>query len=98
MRKDPVTPELREAILRRDGACVLSRLHPNHQCRDTWGTPHHWGDLDRLSIEHVKDQPRMGVRAPSDPAHLVAMCHAGNVGPSKLDRIAIRAYLAEVNR
>ena len=101
--KDRVTPALRSTVLLRDGACVLFLLalerpgspSPWHICRDVWGNEHSPYDLDKLTLEHVKDQPRMGRRAPSDPAHLVAMCYQGNVGvPSKKQREAIRAYLS----
>lgn len=30
-----------------------------------------WG---KLQLDHIKDQPRMGKRAPSDPQHLVSLC------------------------
>jgi len=97
MRRDPVTPEVRQLVLRRDRHCILLRLDWSHQCRDQWGNVHSSYDLDRLTLEHVKDALMMGRRAPSDPAHLVAMCYSGNVGvPSKEQRQAIRAYLREV--
>lgn len=79
--KDPVTPKLREAVLARDlvewqrrqplrGAtatmpgCVATFLAPatSGPC---------WG---RLTLDHIKDEQRMGKRASSDPAHLVALC------------------------
>ena len=97
-RRDPVTPELREAILERDGWCVLAKIDSDHQCRDIWGYPHHPADKARLTIEHVKSDLRMGLRAPSDRKHLIALCGAANTGaPSKADRQAFRAYLARVN-
>lgn len=97
-RTDPVTPELHAAVLVRDRACLLSKIEPDHLCRDQWGSPHAAGDLARLTVEHVKDQPRMGRRAPSDMAHLVALCAAANIGvPSKGQREAFRAYLRAVN-
>lgn len=97
MRRDPVTPALREAVLRRDGACLAWKMDPEHQCRDRFGWPHSPTDVDRLTLEHVKDHLRMGVRAPSDMAHLVALCGAANDAvPSKEMRAAFRAYLAEV--
>lgn len=93
-RRDPVKPEVRSMVILRDGTCILYRLDLAHICRDKWGEQHNPHDLERLTIEHVKDQPRMGKRAPSDPGHLVAMCWQGNVGvPSKTQRAAIRAYL-----
>jgi hypothetical protein len=97
-RRDPVSPELRIAVLERDGGCVLWRLDPSHWCRDQWGLEHNPELLEVLTVEHVKSDLRMGVRAPSDLAHLVAMCHSGNVGvPSKSQRQALRAYLEEVS-
>lgn len=81
-RRDPVTPEVWEAVMERDRGCVLARLDATHTCSG------------RLTLEHVKDQLRAGRRAPSDPQHLVVLCYASNVGvPSKTQRAAIRAYL-----
>jgi len=88
---------LRRFILVRDRRCVAAIRDPAHVCRDRWGQVHAPDDLDRLTIEHVKDQPRMGKRAPDDPAHMVALCWASNVGvPSKALRQWMREYLAEV--
>jgi hypothetical protein len=92
-----VTPALREQVLRRDGACILWRLDSSHVCHDRWGDAHSPLDLDRLTLEHVKRDLRMGRRAENRPDCLVAMCWAGNVGvPSKIQRGAIRGYLAKV--
>lgn len=63
-KKDPVTPEVRAAVLKRDGGCVAPIL--DQQASGTC-----WG---RLTLDHVKDHPRMGRRAPSDEAHLVTLC------------------------
>lgn len=94
-KADPVTPALREAVLRRDGRCVAAILDRGHECRDAYGMPHDSRALGKLSLEHVKDQLRMGVRAPSDEAHLVALCYGANVGvPSKVLRAQLREYLA----
>lgn len=96
-RRDLVTPEVREFVLRRDRQCILFRMDEGHRCRDRFGNLHSAFNTDRLTLEHVKSELRMGRRAPSDPAHLVAMCHAGNVGvPSKEQRAAIREYLRRV--
>ncbi len=92
--RDRVTPELREAILRRDGRCFMTRLSPFHVCFDAFGRKHASDDLNKLTLEHVKDEPRMGRRAPSDERHIVALCYRANVGvPSKATRQAMRAYL-----
>lgn len=96
-RKDAVTPSLHAAVLRRDRECVLAKMDRTHVCRDVWGNPHPSDDLAKLSLEHVKDEPMMGRRAPSDLAHLVALCYAANVGvPSKVQRQGFRDYLARV--
>jgi hypothetical protein len=96
-RRDPVTSAVRSTVLRRDGRCFMHRLDDTHVCRDRWGAPHSPYALDLLTLDHVKDHPRMGVRAPSDAGHLVAMCWAANDAvPSKEVRAAERAYLAQV--
>ncbi len=95
--KDPVSPSVREAVLRRDGGCVAAILDPLHVCRDSWGTPHRWDIVRLLTVDHVKDQPRLGVRAPSDAGHMVAMCHAGNLYWAPTHRPEEREYLRRVN-
>ncbi len=92
-----VTPDMRRAVLERDGCCILLRLYPSHRCRDVWGEYHDPRDLDRLTIEHVKDHSMMAKRAPSDMAHMVALCGYANVAvPSKSERLAMRLYLESV--
>lgn len=96
-RKDPVTSEVREAVLARDRMCFLYRLDPLHTCKDAFGDPHSPFDRSKLTLDHVKRRLRMGRRAPSTPAHLMAMCAAGNVGvPSKDVRNLQRLYLADL--
>lgn len=52
----------------------------------------------RLTYDHVKDEPMMGKRAPSDPAHLVSLCwHHHLDGWATSNRPALRQYLYEVN-
>jgi hypothetical protein len=95
---DPVTPEVRAAVLRRDKACVLFQLHRGHLCKDAWGNPHAPYDVSKLTLEHVKDDLAMGKRAPSDPRHLVALCAHANIGvPSKAQRAMLRQYLREMS-
>ncbi len=90
MRRDPVTPELRQAVLLRDGGCVAARL--SHFLRGQCS--------GRLTLDHVKDQPRMGKRAPSDMAHLVALCERHHLwsGWATSHRPELRRYLEQVNR
>lgn len=93
-RRDPVTPAVRLAVLERDSGCRAPLLGGSFL--DCWG---------RLTLEHVKDDLRMGVRAPSDPAHLVTLCE-GHTEPGmragyswnldKRNREKVRDYLAGV--
>jgi len=95
MRANGVTAEVRQAVLRRDRVCFLARIDSDHRCADRWGHLHASDATWLLSLDHVKDGPMMGRRAPSDPQHLVAICHRSNTNvPSKQVRAAERAYLA----
>jgi hypothetical protein len=84
-----VTPELRKRVIQRDLArwvrdeamfarhrtvatrigCVAAMLAPNSSgpC------------FGPLTLDHVKDQPMMGKRAPSDEHHLVTICMGHHV-------------------
>lgn len=94
---DKVQQAVRLAVLARDRRCFVVRVDPRHVCRDQWGIPHPSDDDRFLTLDHVKDGPMMGRRAPSDVMHMVAMCHAANVSvPSKELRAAERAYLAKL--
>ena len=85
MRKDPVQPELRIAVFQRDRGCIAPSLGASDWCQGP------------LTLDHVKDQPMMGKRAPDDLAHLVALCGYANVAvPSRPTRDAMRDYLARV--
>jgi hypothetical protein len=88
VRKDPVTPEVALTVLRRDSGCVAVSLG---ESPETCG--------GRLTLDHVKDEPRMGRRAPSDPAHLVSLCENHHLWTSwaTSHRPALRLYLAQVN-
>jgi hypothetical protein len=93
-RRDPVTPEFREAVFARDLGCVLAFLQRGHVCRSRWGERVDWQDRSAWSIEHVKSDLRMGVRAASDMAHTVTLCAGANLAvPSKEQRALIRTYL-----
>ena len=63
MRRDPVTPEMALAVFNRDQGCVAPRLGGSFM--DCWG---------RNTLAHVKDEPRMAKRAPSDLGHLATVC------------------------
>lgn len=98
VRRIRETPDVRRAVLLRDGMCVLRITDFSHACYDAWGQPHAADDLDRLTLEHVKDKLRMGKRAPSDPSHLVALCGWRNAirPPTKNERAWMREYLRRV--
>jgi hypothetical protein len=89
--------QLRRDILRRDGACLAWKFDRLHECKDQWGRWHLPTATDRLTLEHVKSDLRLGKRAPDDRRHLVALCYASNVGvPSKTLREFLRRYLADM--
>lgn len=96
MRRDPVTPALRLAVLERDAGCVAVRLGADPA-----------GCAGRLTLEHVKDQSRMARRAPSDLRHLVALCEGHTEAGAKagyqwntdrVNRARLREYLAFASR
>jgi hypothetical protein len=83
-----VKPAVALAVLRRDAGCVAVTLGASSsECRG------------RLTLDHVKDQPRMGVRAPSDEAHLVSLCeyHHLETGWATSHRPELREYLVRVS-
>lgn len=90
-RSDPVSPELAEAVFKRDGDCIAPRVGGTSM--DCWG---------QRGIEHVKVQPRMGVRAEARLDRLVTLCEghrepgmrAGRVWCTQREnREAMREYL-----
>lgn len=83
-KADPVTRDTALAVITRDKGCVAVLLGASSgDCRG------------RLTLDHVKDEPRMGKRAPSDEWHLVAMCEAHHLwnGWATAHRPELRAYL-----
>jgi hypothetical protein len=95
-QRDPVTRETRDAVLRRDGICVLALYEREHICRNRWGREHAPTDVAELTVEHVKNHSAMGQRAPSDPEHLVALDFAANLRPpTKAQRAIFRAHLSK---
>jgi len=87
-RKDPVTQEVAIAVLKRDGGCLAPRLGGSFM--DCAG---------RATLDHVRDEPMMGKRAPSDMAHLVTLCEGHHLwtGWATANRPALREYLRSVN-
>ena len=94
-RLNPFPPELREEILERDRRCFMTRLDPNHQCRDRWGNRHRSDDRRYLTMEHVKQHLAMGIMKKHLPWLVVALCgYENNRPPSAQTRMAMRSYLA----
>ncbi len=88
-------PGVYEAVMERDGRCVLSFLERGHECRTAYGTPHPADAVEFLTFEHVKEHLAMGIRKRDDPRWAVALCGAANNRPpTKAQRALIRDYLA----
>ena len=64
-----MTHETALAVLRRDKGCVAVWL-------GEWASE----CQGRLTLDHVRDAPMMGKRAPSDPEHLVSLCEFHHTG------------------
>lgn len=111
--RDNVTPELRRQVLEADEyQCVAPRVDDlADRCRNRWGSYLEPGAIhnDDLTLDHVKDQPKVGDpiekrrasrrRAPSDMAHLVTLCwHHHLDGWATSHRPGLRAYIAERER
>ena len=92
-RKDPVTPELYEAVWSRDQGCVAPLIDPlAGRCMNRWGgAPRSRSDYE---LDHVRDQPMTGKRAPSDLSHLAVLCSGHHQrGWATANRPALRRYL-----
>lgn len=99
---DPVTPELRAEVLALDCyRCVAPLLGATDACRDRWGqlaAITHYGEpsynVSALTLDHVRDEPMMGKRAPSDIRHCVTVCWSHHLGGwATAHRPALRRYL-----
>jgi len=99
-----VTPDTRQRVIERDMAgsldgnpCVAPRLGAKDDCADQWGRPIWVLEERSITLDHVREQPMMGKRAPSDMAHLVSVCwHHHLDGWATAHRPELRAYLASV--
>ena len=106
-REDPVRPEVREYVLRRDEGCVVGILSMRLAiardvgiCRDQYGNHVSVFDLRDRTIAHVRDRGlggRMAKRPPSVPRHLAAVCYGHHIADPIIDRPDVRdvvdAYL-----
>lgn len=104
--KDPVSESTRKYVMTRDQlrmivsgiplreirvVCVAPLLDPS-QSGKCWG---------RSTLDHVKSEPRMSKRAPSDDRHLVTLCEGHTENGAKAgyqwntaNRPLLREYLA----
>lgn len=90
-------PGVYEAVMERDGRCVLSFLEPGHECRTRFGTPHPADAVPLLTFEHVKPDLAMGIRKVDDARWAVALCGAANNRPpTKAQRALMREYLGSL--
>ena len=89
--KDPVTPEVRRAVLKRDNGCVGLTVGMPRQCGTQFGE----GTKGPLEIDHVVSGG-FGKRGPSAQENLVSLCgihHRVKTESSKLWRAKILEYL-----
>jgi hypothetical protein len=104
--KDPVTPELRHGVIARDARFVLRHRDlrvSDPVCVAPVLDPGAGPCSGGTTLDHVKSQLRMGVRAPSDEAHLVTLCDGHTERGAKAGhqwntahRPLLRRYLASV--
>lgn len=113
LRRKPVRPWRRSPadytdaaerayVVARDG-CTAAALGAPDRCRDTFGNlfdPRRRPDL--LEVDHIRDEPMMGKRAPSDRRHMAAACphhhRLGNPPWMTSNRDKVRSYLRTVER
>lgn len=93
-----MTPERREAILLRDGQCVIPLIGDrSHRCRDKWGQEHDPRVLRKLTVDHIRREA--GGRR--DDEWCVAMCADANLkhwSAESDNRRAANAYLVGIHR
>lgn len=95
-----VSPEVAEAVLRRDQGCMAPRLGAISECRDRFGRPmprgHAWNHPG-LTIDHVNCRMKKGKRAPGNLRHLLTYCAGhhllGGWATTKQARMAARRHL-----
>lgn len=110
MTRSTIPPEVRAVVLLRDNfRCAAPLLDDDAgPCLDIWGGPiRHWSSFDPgpvyLQMSHTKDRHdlSMGMKAPSDVAHLISLCpghHTGTKAGSNWEAVhreKIRLYLKE---
>ena len=108
---DPVTPELRAYVFRRDGRCVVGllaergRIPDQGLCRNAYGLPiiatGPW-PASLLTFAHVRDRAggRTAKRPPSTPRRGAAACYGHHIARPVVDQADVRPeidrYLEEL--
>jgi hypothetical protein len=93
--KDPVTPELRFAVMKRDKTCVGPLVGMPKPCGSQFGS----GSTVSLELDHV-DNAGFGKRGPSSLGNLVVLCgyhHRVKTEASKTWKPLLRKYLEGIN-
>jgi hypothetical protein len=112
----PITSLLHEKVVRRDAWAIYlaseERIHHGVTFREFLALPRPICLMrlfdqrksamcsGRTTLDHVKDEPMMGKKAPDDEFHLTALCLYHNTfePPSRAFRAFQRAYLADARR
>jgi len=92
--KDPVTPETRDLVLRRDRGCIASRIGMPGICGSQFGP----SPYPALEIDHVNNAG-LGKRGPSIPENLVTLCglhHRVKTEQGRIWRPKINEYLGTI--
>ena len=93
--KDPVTPELRFAVMKRDKTCVGPLVGMPKPCGSQFGS----GSTVSLELDHV-DNAGFGKRGPSSLGNLVVLCgyhHRVKTEASRTWKPLLRTYLEGIN-
>jgi hypothetical protein len=94
--KDPVTPELRYAVMKRDHTCVGAKIGMGGACGSQFGS----GEGIIWELDHV-DNAGLGKRGPSTMENLVLLCgyhHRVKTESTKKWRPILREYLDEKSK
>lgn len=96
--EDRVSNDVAAKVFARDGFCVPYLLLAPGACADRAGHPILPTQTWLMTLDHCKDEPGMGKRAPSDPEHLITACAFHHLESSWVtgNRPLIRRYLTEV--
>lgn len=96
-RRNNMSRESHDAVIRRDGQCVAQVLDPSAGlCRDPFGRVQVSWDTAHLTVDHLKDGPMMGQSEDrDDPNRAVTLCYGHHIagGWATSHRPLLRVYL-----